>query len=286
MDKNYEPEVVEDNPFPGETAVLPSQDQSGSGDNLTPTTTKEKILPRKRTAVELLSAALNTRSRKVLENFDLVQSGGFQIGDFKEGISGDVRLTPNGITGRNIAGLTTFSLDTDGNLILVGEMRSGSVITGNITLEEGGSIEIGSGVVLDEFGIVSSTNFQNANNIQSAVNQDISSGSDVEITNSSYTITLPRTATVFLIFMADCNLVESVGNTGNGGINLNVDGIDVSQVLLASGNTSALTLTGYHIVSLAAGIHTIKLEGFILLGSGSPLLHIIGIRTSYFVLGT
>jgi len=95
---------------------------------------KDKTLPKKRSAVELLSTALNTRSRKVLQEFELQQSGGFQIGKFEEGISGDVRITPNGLTGRNIAGLVTFALDTDGNLALVGELRSGSTVTGQVVV--------------------------------------------------------------------------------------------------------------------------------------------------------
>ena len=133
-EKNYEPEVVQDNPFPGETPILESQSKPSTGENLTPTTTKEKTFPKKRTAIELLSTALNTRSRKVLQEFELQQSGGFQIGKFEEGVSGDVRITPNGLTGRNIAGLVTFALDTDGNLALVGELRAGSTVTGQVVV--------------------------------------------------------------------------------------------------------------------------------------------------------
>lgn len=139
-DKNYEPEVVQENPFPGEVVQPISSTQAGTGDNYTPATTKEKTFPKKRTAVELLSTALNTRSRKVLEKFELVQSGGFQIGDFQEGLTGDVRITPNGLTGRNIAGLVTFALDTDGNLTLIGELRSGSTITGQVIVGNNGVI--------------------------------------------------------------------------------------------------------------------------------------------------
>ena len=139
-DKNYEPEIIQENDFPGEVSQTISQTQTGTGDNYSPGTDKEKTFPTKRTAVELLSTALNTRSRKILEKFDLVQSGGIQIGDFKEGISGDVRITPNGLTGRNIAGLATFALDTDGNLTLVGELRSGSTITGQVVVGNNGVI--------------------------------------------------------------------------------------------------------------------------------------------------
>lgn len=140
-DTNYEPEISQDNPFPGDANQPPiSSPPPIDVGNFSPTTTPQETFPKKRTAVELLSTALNTRSRKVLQEFELQQSGGFQIGNFQEGLSGDVRITPNGLTGRNIAGLVTFALDTDGNLTLVGELRSGSTITGQVIVGNNGVI--------------------------------------------------------------------------------------------------------------------------------------------------
>lgn len=136
----YEPEIVPANPFPNELVSPITRSSQGTGDTVTPTVAKDNKFPVKRTAVELLSTALNTRSRKILEEFELVQSGGIQIGKFLEGLSGDVRITPNGLTGRNIAGLVTFALDTDGNLTLVGELRSGSTITGQVIVGNNGVI--------------------------------------------------------------------------------------------------------------------------------------------------
>lgn len=287
VDKNYEPEVVQDNPFPGEVIqpITSSPQATGVG-NYSPTTTQEKIFPRKRIAVELLSTTLNTRSRKILEEFELQQSGGLKIGDFKEGISGDVRITPNGLTGRNNSGLTTFGLDTDGNLILVGEMRSGSVITGDITLEEGGSVEIGSGVVLDQYGLVSSTNFQKSNNIVTGLNQLIAAGSFTDVTSSSYNVVLPRVATVVFLFSVDVFLTESVGNTGNGEVDININGVDTSQIVLNSGNVNKLTLTCFDIRTLSAGTIPVKLRAFVAASAGAPTMTVVGFRSSYFVLGT
>lgn len=133
-DKVYSQEIVPSNPFPGEVAQLSSATTPAVGvDNYTPTITKEKTFPKKRTAVELLSTSLNTRSRKILEQFVLQQSGGFQIGNFEEGITGDLRLTPNGITARDIAGITTFAIDgTTGDATFKGQIQSGSLITGSV----------------------------------------------------------------------------------------------------------------------------------------------------------
>ena len=139
MDKNYEPEVVSENPFPNEVLQTQSAPTQGNSGNYTPTTTKEKTFPKKRSAVELLSTALNTKSRKILQEFELQQSGGLQIGNFEDGVSGDVRLTPNGITGRDNAGITRFGIDTDGNAIFAGEIRAGSTIVNDNIITEGAS---------------------------------------------------------------------------------------------------------------------------------------------------
>src|SRR3990167_4216235 len=132
-EKVFTHEVIQETPFPGEPEVIAPMAQPNPIGTFTPSTVKEKSLPKKRTAVELLSTALNTRSRKILEEFELQQSGGLKIGDFKEGISGDLRITPNGLTARDIAGLTTFAIDgTTGDAVFKGTIKSGSVITGSL----------------------------------------------------------------------------------------------------------------------------------------------------------
>jgi hypothetical protein len=132
-EKIYTPTVQEDSPFPGELIPMPSSSGDKDTNQLYSTTTaKDKPMPKKRTAVELLSTALNTSSRRVLQSFTLDQSGGFQIGNFESGETGDVRITPNGIVGRDTAGIVAFSLDTNGNLVVKGEIRSGSFITGQV----------------------------------------------------------------------------------------------------------------------------------------------------------
>ncbi len=131
-EKVYTPEVVEENPFPGgvEPTTFTPANPAGT---YTPTTQKAKSFPVKKAAVELLSTALNTRSRKVLGSFDLEQSGGFQVGKFEEGISGEMAITPNGLAARNSAGLYTIVIDAEtGNAIFAGELRSGTLITGDI----------------------------------------------------------------------------------------------------------------------------------------------------------
>ena len=141
IDKEFFPEVIQENPFPNEVVTSISPSSQNAKDNFAPSIAKDKIFPVKRSAVELLSTALNTRSRKVLENFELVKSGGFQIGDFQEGLTGDIRITPNGITARDLAGLISFVLDgTDGSAVFRGEIKSGSIVTGQVVVGNNGVI--------------------------------------------------------------------------------------------------------------------------------------------------
>lgn len=134
----FEPEIVNENPFPGEVVqpILSSPQAVGVG-NYSPTTTKEKTFPKKRIAVELLSTALNTVSKKILGAFELVQQGAIQIGKYVQGISGDIRITPTGITARNKSGLTTFAIDGDtGDAIFAGQVRAGSTIVSDTIITE------------------------------------------------------------------------------------------------------------------------------------------------------
>lgn len=131
-EKVYTPEVIVENPFPGEPTLIDSSSKPSSDGNYSPTVTRPKPFKRKVLANELLSTALNTRSRKILGEFSFAASGALQLGDFREGISGDLRLTPNGITARDLAGLTTFALDgTDGSAVFKGHVQAGSFVSGS-----------------------------------------------------------------------------------------------------------------------------------------------------------
>jgi len=138
-EKVYRPEVIEDIPLPGmHEDVSEAQAATKTGqETYTPQRIQEKGFPLKRIALELLSTALNTASRKILQTFDLVQTGGFQIGKYQEGESGDVRITPAGITARDSSGNTTFALDGEtGDAVFAGQVRAGSTIVSNTIVTE------------------------------------------------------------------------------------------------------------------------------------------------------
>ncbi len=156
-DKAYFNEILEDAPFPGQDVPVVAQTQANPAGTYTPTTTPAKKFPVKRTAVELMSTALNTRSRKILESFDLEQRGAIQVGKYENGVSGDLRITPNGLTARDQAGITTFAIDGEtGDAVFKGEIRSGSlitggIITGEVNVNDAGSLRLNSGadIILD-----------------------------------------------------------------------------------------------------------------------------------------
>jgi hypothetical protein len=138
-EKVYVPTEVTDTPFPQSTPIVTAATQTANGESFTPPETSTNSFPKKLIAHETLSSVFNTVSKKVLKMFTLDQSGGFQIGKYEEGVSGDVRITPNGILGRDQAGNTTFAVDADtGDATFKGTLQAGSVIAGDnsIVMEE------------------------------------------------------------------------------------------------------------------------------------------------------
>lgn len=138
MDDNkiYYPQTIEESPFPtteGEQDFGETQQTSKS--EYSSKTIKAKTFPTKRIAYEVLGSALNTRSRRILAEFEFTQSGALQIGKYENGVSGDIRISPNGLVGRDSAGLTTFAIDaTTGNVVFKGEVQAGAFISGLVTV--------------------------------------------------------------------------------------------------------------------------------------------------------
>lgn len=135
--KVYTPETIEETPFPQYDPQNAGTTQKTGQGVYSAETTPEKPLPQKKIAVELLSSAMNTVSKKILQTFELVQYGGLQIGKFVAGVSGDVRVTPNGITARDITGATTFNLDGEtGDAQFAGTLRAGATIVSNTIITQ------------------------------------------------------------------------------------------------------------------------------------------------------
>ena len=158
--KIYNPEEIADNPLPGEQEEVFAVTQQTAGGELSTEKIKDQDVPTKRIAVELMSSALNTKSKKILAEFEFTEQGAIKIGSYSPGESGDIRITPNGITARDENGVTTFALDgLTGDAVFKGTVQAGSVISGGEII--GGSININDAFTVDSNGnvIASSATF-------------------------------------------------------------------------------------------------------------------------------
>jgi hypothetical protein len=137
-EKVYHAEEITDNPLPNEVLIDIPTSQSLGKDVYNPATVKNNPLPLKRVAVELIGSVLNTVSRKILGVFEFTKMGAIQIGEYLNGVSGDVKISPNGITARDSSGLTTFNLDgTTGNAVFKGTVQAGTIISGAVAVGDG-----------------------------------------------------------------------------------------------------------------------------------------------------
>lgn len=130
-EKVYYPETIEDAPLPGQ--ILPLDLSSSTPSEAGGVTGAEKIKDQKPVSRyiphDVVGVTLNTLNRRILQEFQFTESGALSIGAYKNGVSGDIRLTPNGITARDSAGINTFSIDaTTGNAAFKGTLQAGTLI--------------------------------------------------------------------------------------------------------------------------------------------------------------
>lgn len=140
--KIYSPQVITDQPYPVGTDTTVPTGSDGTKQVMNPSQITDTGYPARPIARELLSEALNTKSKKILQEFTLAQQGGIQVGAYTPGVSGDIRITPVGIVARNLAGETTVGIDGDtGDAIFLGTLKAKTIMADdeNIVIEEAGS---------------------------------------------------------------------------------------------------------------------------------------------------
>jgi hypothetical protein len=137
-EKVYTPATISDNPFPnGEVLDLGATQTTGGG-NYSSEKINDQPLPAKKIAVELIGSALNTRSRKILGEFQFTQSGSIQVGAYENGVSGEIKISPNGIVAIDTSGMTSFALDgTTGSAVFRGTVQAGTLISGAVAVGDG-----------------------------------------------------------------------------------------------------------------------------------------------------
>lgn len=84
---------------------------------------------------EVISKKINSAAGKILDNFQFTASGAISIGKYENGVSGEIKISPNGIIATNKDGNTTLLVDgSTGNAVFSGEVAAGSVITGQVNV--------------------------------------------------------------------------------------------------------------------------------------------------------
>jgi hypothetical protein len=144
--KVYTETVIEDTPFPQETQSFSSvttSPSSSNGQTYSETKIQLQEYPLPKFANELIGQALNTRARNILQEFTFTRSGAIQIGEYREGVSGDIRMSPSGIVMRNILGENTLVADGDrGDITVKGTIRASTFESNNLLT---GQIDVGQG---------------------------------------------------------------------------------------------------------------------------------------------
>lgn len=132
--KVYTPETISDTPFPNDTGEVSfATSQSTSNNTYSNETIKSQPIPDKRIAHEVISSALNTKSKKIQQGFEFTKSGAIQIGEYEDGLTGDIKISPSGIIGRNSSGITTFAIDGEtGDATFAGTLQTGALIAGDV----------------------------------------------------------------------------------------------------------------------------------------------------------
>lgn len=306
--KVYSQETIQDAAFPVEQTTTSESESttSATAKVYTPTEVQEQSMPQPRIAVELLSTQLNTNTRKILAEFGFTPSGAIQVGIFQNGVSGDIRISPNGIVARDMAGNTTFAIDGDtGNAVFKGEVRSGSILTGGVIIQD----DAGQ-TVIDGSGLVSTSTFPNYNQIVPAdsvgnVVQTITAETTyTTITNgvspATHTITVPRQTKIYISGRADLFFYQA-GTDGYGALGrLAIKiGSDIVDEAFFSGDrvTTPGGPTGYglscnsisinYVGTIPAGTTTIYLQAYkTSTDTTATELDIVSYSFNYFLLGT
>jgi len=143
-EKVYTPEVIQESPLPNQDGLISyavtdqSTNVNASRSPISPASIKQQLVPTKKIATELISSKLNTQTRKILGEFSFTPSGAIKIGNYQEGISGEILISPNGIVVKDKNGNTTISMDgLLGDATFSGTIQAGTLITGAVAVGDG-----------------------------------------------------------------------------------------------------------------------------------------------------
>lgn len=127
------PEVITEQLFPNLEASLESTSTSdGSKGGISTAKTVERKFPKASIARNVISDSIDTQQKRILAEYSFGESGAIAIGRYIDGISGDLRITPDGIVARNKNGVNTITIDgSTGDITIKGTLAAGSLIASN-----------------------------------------------------------------------------------------------------------------------------------------------------------
>lgn len=133
-EKIYTQQTISDIPFPQkEEQYLSVSSGNTTKDQNQPATIQNNGFPTKLVARETISSSLNTKSRKIQAEYQFTESGALRIGKFELGVSGEMNLSPDGLSARNSDNEVTFAIDgRTGDATFKGTLEAGTLVGGTV----------------------------------------------------------------------------------------------------------------------------------------------------------
>lgn len=149
MSDVYYPHEIEDKQL-GDTYEDSGDDNLGktySTEIYKPLTDLDRKFPSRVVAQETLSQSLDTRAKRIRGEYQFSKEGAIIVGGYEAGTSGEVAISPDGITAKNVNNETTFSIDgTTGDAVLKGQVKAGSFVSdGDVTIQGTGAFVVNDG---------------------------------------------------------------------------------------------------------------------------------------------
>lgn len=249
-EKIYTPTVIEDNPLP--TQIDFSVVSSGSTTNqvYSAQKTTDSNFPKSNYSKETLSQSLNTKTKKILGSYKFTKGGSMQVGEYVEGESGEIKISPDGIVAKNKNGENTFTVDGD---------------TGDVVVK--GTIQAGDVQIIDEKGLVSLSSFSS---ITVDVQSDTTTKNALELdqwddlSNATISFSLDRDTNYLVCFTA--NAKNTSAANGDAAIfRFLLDSNRVGVELVESGHdgggvVTLQTTSAFFILTIPSGNHTLKVQ--------------------------
>ena len=272
-----EPQTITDQPVPlleggmtptTGTTTNPVTSDSGA---YTPAPVTNVQVPFEQIAVDTIGTSINTETKSILGQFTFEQLGAIVVGLFQQGVSGEVKISPDGIIATNVNGDITFALDGT---------------TGDATFK--GTVEAADFTVIDQNGLISLANFT-VQDVQQTVNLSTSTATWVDVTASHLSIVLARST--HIVFLGTAGVGLNTSNDDGVSFRLNIDsGTYFSVAPLfrrnTSGKTEYIDLPILAVFTLAAGTHTVKLEFQDMFAAAGSTAYFNNFDLAYLILGS